>query len=117
MSDNLTEANEAWDGIEPGHGDVIIDPQYAAEHNLPPSIAHPRHPDKLLYIIESYHAIHCLVCLVPFLSYLCVWFLEGRRRLALANREFLIFAPLEAPPLSLFLPESWGALDLATGTR
>ena len=62
MSENKTEADEAWDAIEAGHGDVVIDPMYAAERGLPPTILHPRDPSKLLYIIESYRAIHCLVC-------------------------------------------------------
>ena len=61
MSENETVANAAWDAIEAGHGDVAIDPKYAAKHGLPPTIAHPRDPSKLFYIIESYHSIHCLV--------------------------------------------------------
>lgn len=59
-SPDLTEAHEAWGAVEAGHGDVLIDPEYAAERDLPPSIPHPRNPNKLLYIIESYHAIHCI---------------------------------------------------------
>ena len=65
-SPNLTEAHEAWGAVEAGHGDVLIDPEYAAERGLPPSIPHPRNPAKLLYIIESYHAIHCIVSSIPW---------------------------------------------------
>ena len=61
MSENETAANEAWNSIEAGHGDVAIDPKYAVERGLPPTIVHPRDPTKLFYIIESYHSIHCLV--------------------------------------------------------
>ena len=68
MSENETQANEAWDAIEAGHGDVAIEPEYAAERGLPPTILHPRDPSKLLYIIESYHAIHCLVCAPSFIT-------------------------------------------------
>ena len=62
MSENKTEAEEAWNAIEAGHGDVVIDPGYAAERGFPPTIMHPRDSSKLLYIIEAYHAIYCIVC-------------------------------------------------------
>ena len=62
MSENKTETDEAWNAIEAGHGDVVINPGYAAERGLPETIVHPRDPSKSLYIIEAYHAIHCIVC-------------------------------------------------------
>ena len=57
----------AWDSVEAGHGDVAIEPAYAIANDLPPTIAHPRNPEKLFYIIEAYHSIHCIVsrCAVP----------------------------------------------------
>ena len=66
MSENVTEADEAWDLVESGHGDVAIEPQYAFKHGLPPSIAHPKDDGKLLYIIAAYHAIHCIVSLTLY---------------------------------------------------
>ena len=65
MSSNTTEANEAWDAIEPGHGVVAIDRTYAADHNLLPSSDHPSDLDKVIYVIEAYHAMHCLVRASP----------------------------------------------------
>lgn len=66
MSEDVTEANAAWDLVESGHGDVAIEPQYAFKHGLPPTIAHPKDNEKLLYIIAAYHAIHCIVSLPPY---------------------------------------------------
>jgi len=60
MSENETEADSAWDAIQAGHGDVAIDPGWAAARGYPPSWPHPKHPDKEVYVIEAYHAIHCL---------------------------------------------------------
>ena len=62
MSENETEAAQAWSAIEPGHGVVALDPQWAAINSLPATKAHPIDSDKAVYIIEAYHAIHCLVC-------------------------------------------------------
>lgn len=71
MSKNVTEADEAWDLVGSGHGDVAIEPQYAFKHGLPPTIAHPKDDRKLLYIIAAYHAIHCIVSLPSSLS--AIW--------------------------------------------
>ena len=61
MSENQTEANVAWNATGPGHGAVMVDPQWAATHNLPPSHTHPRDSSEAICIIKAYHAIHCLV--------------------------------------------------------
>lgn len=60
-SSNETIAAAAWDGIEAGHGDVVVDPEWAARQGLPPSAEHPYMPGKSVYVIEAYHAMHCLV--------------------------------------------------------
>lgn len=60
-SPNETIAAAAWDGIQSGHGDVIVDPDWAAKQGLPPSFEHPFMPGKSVYILEAYHMIHCLV--------------------------------------------------------
>ncbi|KAL2036400.1 hypothetical protein N7G274_010879 [Stereocaulon virgatum] len=60
MAENETEAAQAWSAIEPGHGVVALDPQWAAINGLPATKAHPINSDKVVYIIEAYHAIHCL---------------------------------------------------------
>lgn len=59
MSEN--EASAAWDAIEAGHGEVNIDPEWAAARGLPTSMLHPLDQDKMVYTIAAYHAIHCLV--------------------------------------------------------
>ena len=69
MSENETEATRAWSAIEPGHGVVAVDDHWAATQKLPSTIAHPTDPRKLIYVIEAYHAIHCLVrTCVPFIK-------------------------------------------------
>lgn len=70
MSENETEAAQAWSAIEPGHGVVALDPQWAALNGLPATKAHPINSNKAVYIVEAYHAIHCLVC----------WFLHRLKR-------------------------------------
>lgn len=61
MSHNATEAAQAWDSVDAGHGLVAVDRQWAAAQHLPSTLEHPRHTDKVVYIIEAYHHIHCLV--------------------------------------------------------
>ena len=61
MSHNATEAAQAWENIEAGHGLVAIDRDWAAAQNLPSTFDHPRDADKVVYIIEAYHHIHCVV--------------------------------------------------------
>jgi hypothetical protein len=61
ISSNESEASEAWNSILPGHGVVAIEPAYAAAKGLPDTIALPRSGGKLTYIIEAYHAMHCVV--------------------------------------------------------
>ncbi|KUI73013.1 hypothetical protein VM1G_11848 [Cytospora mali] len=47
-------------GIEAGHGDVLLTPAEAAALGLPPSFPHPFRPEFSVYIIDAYHAMHCL---------------------------------------------------------
>ena len=61
MSENETEAGNAWDDIEAGHGLVAVDSQWAAAQGLPPTSSHPQDSSKVVYAIEAYHQIHCLV--------------------------------------------------------
>ena len=61
MSYNATEADQAWNKIEAGHGLVSVDKEWAAAQHLPPTFGDPRHADRAVYIIEAYHHIHCVV--------------------------------------------------------
>lgn len=61
MSENETEAAQAWDKIEAGHGLVAVDPEWATAHDWPPTMRHPKDSSKVVYVIEAYHEIHCLV--------------------------------------------------------
>ena len=75
MSENETEAAAAWASIQPGHGIVAIDAQWAAAHSLPPTHTWIEDSNKLIYGIEAYHAIHCIVSFLCFLSDLFLLFL------------------------------------------
>ena len=110
MSENKTEANEAWDSIEVGHGDVAIDLEYDVQHDLPSTITHPKHPSMLLYIIESYHAIHCLVCDSSFVFGSTEWLNE--RALIYSN----VLIDSEDTPLSLLQPQGRRPSYLAART-
>lgn len=61
MSHNATEAAQAWGNIEAGHGLVAVDRKWASAQDLPSTFEHPRHGDKVVYTIEAYHHIHCVV--------------------------------------------------------
>ena len=61
MSQNETEAGQAWENIEAGHGLVAIDPRWASAQNLPATFEHPKDPTKVVYVLEAYHHIHCVV--------------------------------------------------------
>lgn len=60
-SANETEAAEAWEAINPAHGHIAVDHQWAAEHGWMPSMPVPGQETKGLYLLESYHQLHCLV--------------------------------------------------------
>ncbi|KAM7189749.1 protein of unknown function (DUF3328) domain containing protein [Rhypophila sp. PSN 637] len=57
---NTSENDLSWTGIEGGHGIVSITPEHASRLSLPPSKPNPLDPSKHIYILESYHNIHCL---------------------------------------------------------
>jgi hypothetical protein len=61
VSHNEEEASAAWNSILPGHGVVAIEPTYAALKYLPATIELPNTGGKLAYVIEAYHAMHCVV--------------------------------------------------------
>ena len=61
MSTNESEARHAWESIEAGHGMIALTIDSIKAQNLPPSLEHFSLPGKMIYGIEGYHAIHCLV--------------------------------------------------------
>lgn len=61
LSENETEASLAWDSILAGHGVIAVDPKYALQKSLPKTKELPESGGKLVYVIEAYHAIHCVV--------------------------------------------------------
>ncbi|EAT84094.1 hypothetical protein HBI56_059040 [Parastagonospora nodorum] len=60
ISSDEEEASKAWDAILPGHGVVAIEPEYARSKKLPETVILPDSGGKLTFVIEAYHAIHCV---------------------------------------------------------
>ena len=54
-------ADAAWEAVQPAHGFVAVDPHWAEEHQLLPSMEMPSDTSKRVYILEAYHMLHCLV--------------------------------------------------------
>ena len=61
VSENATVASEVWDSIEAGHGVVAFDTAYAESYGLPATDEHPDGSGRLVYTIEAYHSMHCVV--------------------------------------------------------
>ncbi|KAF2103227.1 hypothetical protein NA57DRAFT_72206 [Rhizodiscina lignyota] len=59
-SDNTTESEKSWDDINPAHGFIAMDKQWAKEHNWPDSMYPPDDRNKKVYLLEAYHLLHCL---------------------------------------------------------
>lgn len=72
MSENSSESAAAWDAIQPGHGIVAVDPQWAADQGVMESHRHPKDDTKSVYVIEAYHALHCLVRIPVDASRICI---------------------------------------------
>lgn len=60
-SPNETEADLAWEFISAGFGIVAVDADYADHRSLPESEVWREDASKRVYVLEAYHAIHCLV--------------------------------------------------------
>ncbi|PIA98269.1 hypothetical protein CB0940_05850 [Cercospora beticola] len=57
---NYTESESAWNDINTAHGYIAVDHEYAEQNNWSPSMAVPEDGGKALYLLESYHQLHCL---------------------------------------------------------
>jgi hypothetical protein len=59
--ENQTASNELWDKISSSHGLIAVDHQSAKEKQWLESMPVPGDEGKGLYLLESYHQLHCLV--------------------------------------------------------
>ncbi|ERF70771.1 hypothetical protein EPUS_09484 [Endocarpon pusillum Z07020] len=55
-----TAVDAAWEALQPTHGIVAVDSQWADERQLLPSMELPGDTSKRVYILEAYHMLHCL---------------------------------------------------------
>lgn len=60
-TDNLTLAAELWDGINFDVGFVALPYEWTAEKTLPRAQPFPWDHEQGLYVLNGYHALHCLV--------------------------------------------------------
>ncbi|KAH8702819.1 hypothetical protein GQ44DRAFT_778420 [Phaeosphaeriaceae sp. PMI808] len=70
--DNRKAIDDAWNSIIPDHGIVVLDRAWAEERGLMRSMYFPSNPQKVMYVLEAYHQLHCLVSGSNF----CVWILS-----------------------------------------
>ncbi|KAL4935903.1 hypothetical protein BDV06DRAFT_217085 [Aspergillus oleicola] len=52
--------DELWDKIQPSHGFIAIDRNWARAHGWPESMYLPSDRSKGVYLLEAYHYLHCL---------------------------------------------------------
>jgi uncharacterized secreted protein with C-terminal beta-propeller domain len=64
--DNRRAIDDAWNGIIPDHGIVALDRTWAEERGLMRSMYLPSNPQKVIYVLEAYHQLHCLVSVSKF---------------------------------------------------
>lgn len=64
-SENDTEAGPLWEAINTAHGGIAIDHDFAAKNQWQKSMPVPGDETKGLYLLESYHQLHCLVGFLP----------------------------------------------------
>ncbi|KXS95771.1 hypothetical protein AC578_1735 [Pseudocercospora eumusae] len=57
---NDTEADVLWDAINTAHGHIAVDHAFAKNNQWTASMSLPDDPDRGLYLLESYHQLHCL---------------------------------------------------------
>lgn len=60
-TDNLTLAAELWDGINFDVGFVALRYEWTEEKDLPRAQPFPWDHEQGLYVLNGYHALHCLV--------------------------------------------------------
>jgi hypothetical protein len=59
--ENQTASNELWDKISSSHGLIALNHHIAKENQWLESMPVPGDEGKGLYLLESYHQLHCLV--------------------------------------------------------
>jgi hypothetical protein len=63
-SENYTYSDVLWENVRPSHGLVAVDSAFAEKEGLPNSTVLPHRESmrpKKVYLLQSYHHIHCLV--------------------------------------------------------
>lgn len=61
LSPNTTRRDREWDRVNYDSGIVAVPKAWAAEKGLPMGSTFPWDASKTLYLLNSYHQLHCLV--------------------------------------------------------
>lgn len=64
---NETARDEAWNAINVDTGTVVLSTDFVAKFGLPEAQPFPWDPEKSVYVLSSYHSLHCVVSRVHFL--------------------------------------------------
>ncbi|KAI0554240.1 hypothetical protein F4679DRAFT_579849 [Xylaria curta] len=59
-TENHSDADYLWDEINPAHGIVSVDREWATKRGWPLSGYPPGDKSKAVYLLEAYHLLHCL---------------------------------------------------------
>ncbi|KAI1153014.1 hypothetical protein F4825DRAFT_281324 [Nemania diffusa] len=57
---NRSDADLLWNEINPAHGIVSVDREWAATQGWPLSLHPPGDKTKAVYLLEAYHLLHCI---------------------------------------------------------
>ncbi|KAF2162477.1 hypothetical protein M409DRAFT_27102 [Zasmidium cellare ATCC 36951] len=57
---NFTETDALWDDINPAHGFIAVDREWATAQHWPKSMHLPSDSTKNVYLLEAYHLMHCI---------------------------------------------------------
>ena len=73
---NHSDSDELWDAIDPSHGFVAMDREWAAQRQWPVTMYLPSDRSKGVYLLEAYHQLHCLVRLKTSLPWALINMIE-----------------------------------------
>ena len=65
MNENLTVASEAWEKLSGDPGVVALSDDWVVEKHLPKALRFPWDETKGVYLLQSFHNLHCLVAAFP----------------------------------------------------
>lgn len=62
VSGNLTAVSELYEGWNGDKGVIALHDDYVEEMGLPRALRYPHNDNYGVYLLQSFHNMHCLVC-------------------------------------------------------